>query len=207
MQEQAIRFGNSRQLVGIASLPDNPIPVPAILFLNAGIIHHVGPSRIYVRLARRLAKMGFTSLRFDFAGVGDSCVRTDSLSIEQAIIDDVRQAMDYLETQSGVSQFILIGHCSGAWAAFLAAGEDERVVGAVLINPESGQEDWVEYDYQRKMSRYYENYYAREALLDPQRWKKLLTGKADYRSIFNTVFKTILWNKVSSMFFKVRVRL
>ncbi|MBZ0296673.1 MAG: alpha/beta fold hydrolase [Anaerolineae bacterium] len=207
MREEAVRFGKNQSLVGILTLPENQVPVPTLLFLNAGMIHHVGPSRIYVRLARRLAGLGFSSLRFDFSGIGDSCPRVDDLSIEQAVLDDLRQAMDYLEARLNQSQFILIGHCGGAWAAFASAGENERVVGTILMNPEGTEEDWVEYDRQRKLSRYYENYYVKEALVDPERWKKLLTGRADYRSIYNNVVKTILLNKVSTAAFKVRSRL
>ena len=206
MHEEAIRLGDNENLVGIITLPDNPIPAPAVLFLNAGLIHRIGPSRIYVRLARQLASLGLNCLRFDFSGIGDSCARRDDLPVDQALMDDVRQAMDYLEDRLGIAQFILIGHCGGAWAAFAVAGGDERVVGATLINPEGIDDNWVEYDRQRKISRYYENYYSKEALSDPQRWKKVLTGKADYRSIYNNIVKTVILNKVSTIAFKFRNR-
>src|SRR5690606_33136050 len=203
-QQEAVRVGQTQSLKDSLTTPENPTTLPAVLFLNAGKIHRVGPSRIYVRLARRLAALGFPSLRFDFSGIGDSCARTDSLSLEKAFVDDVQQAMDYLMERLGSSEFILIGHCGGAWVAFLCAGVDERVRGAILMNPEGAEENWVEYDRQRKLSRYYENYYTREALVDPQRWKKLLTGKADYRSIFETVVKSILWNRIRTLSFKLR---
>jgi dienelactone hydrolase len=206
MLEEAIRFGDRQQLIGVLTAPDQPIEsAPAVLFFNAGLIHHVGPSRLYVRLARRLTALGFVTLRFDFSGIGDSGARTDALAIDQAFFDDMRQAMDYLKTHLNVSQFILTGHCSGAWMAFLAAGEDERIVGSVLMNPEGGEEDWVEYDRQRKTSRFYENYYE-DAISDPEKWKKLLTGKAHYRNIANTVFKTVIMNRVSALSFKLRQR-
>lgn len=204
MREEAIRFGERQQLIGVVTAPDQPVDsAPAVLFFNAGLIHHVGPSRLYVRLARRLSALGFVTLRFDFSGIGDSGVRTDALAIEQAFFADMRQAMDYLKTNYNVGQFILTGHCSGAWMAFLAASEDERIVGSVLMNPEAGDEAWVEYDRQRKTSRYYENYYE-NAVSDPEKWKKLLTDKAHYRNIAQTVFKTVIMNRVSAMTFKLR---
>jgi len=206
MQEEAVRFGDHQYLLGILSRPANPAPLPAVLFLNAGLIHHIGPSRIYVRMAREIASMGFNTLRFDFSGVGDSCARADGLPVDVALIHDVRQAMDYLEDRLGISEFLLIGHCGGAWVAFVAAAEDERVIGTVLINPESTQDNWVEYDRQRKESNYYKNYYAKEALFDADRWKKVLTGKADYRSIYNNIVNTVIRNEVSTRTFRLRNR-
>lgn len=207
MREEAIRFGDRQHLIGVVTTPDQPSElVPAVLFFNAGLIHHVGPSRLYVRLARRLAALGFVTLRFDFSGIGDSGARTDGLAVEEGFYDDMRQAMDHLKAHFNISKFILTGHCSGAWMAFLAAGQDERVVGSAIMNPEGNEEDWVEYDRQRKTSRYYENYYAKEAIVDPQKWKKLLTGQAHYRNIANNVLKTIVWNRVSALSFKLRQR-
>jgi len=204
MGEEAVRFGSNQYLMGILTFPDEPIPSLVVLLLNAGMIHHVGPSRIYVRLARRLAAQGMTVLRFDFSGLGDSCARTDSLAIDKALVDDVRQAMNYLDERLEISKFVLMGHCGGAWVAFLAASEDDRVVGAVLMNPEGVENNWVEYDRQRKTSHYYENYYTNDVLLDSQRWKRLLSGKADYRSIFNNIIKNIAWYKISAAAFKLR---
>lgn len=204
MREEAVRLGRNQLLVGVLTSPDQPTDMPTVLMLNAGMTHHVGPSRIYVRLARRFAELGMSSLRFDFSGIGDSGVRTDNLRIEEALMDDVRQAMDDLYARFGQERFILVGHCGGGWVAFVTAGADERVVGAVLLNPEGIEEEWVEYDRQRKVSRYYQNYYGKEALLDSHRWKKLLTGQADYKSIAGNVVNGILRNKLSAMSFKLR---
>lgn len=204
MREEAVQFGVDNHLAGVLTQPDVPVNAPALLLLNAGMIHHVGPSRLYVRLARHLVKQGFTTLRFDFSGIGDSRPRADNLPIEQSVVDDVRQAMDFLTKTTGTSEFILIGHCAGAWVSFLAASQDERVCGSVLMNPDGASEEWVEYDRQRKVSRFYEQYYSREALLDPQRWKKLLTGKASYGSIFRNVVHSIIMNRISTVVFKAR---
>jgi pimeloyl-ACP methyl ester carboxylesterase len=204
MREEAVRFGTNNYLTGVVTTPDKPANAPAILLLNAGMIHHVGPSRIYVRLARRLAQLGFTTLRFDFSGIGDSCARQDNLGLEAAVIDDTGQAMDFLSEYTGTGHFILMGHCAGAWISFLTASRDSRVRGTVLMNPEGAGDEWNEYDRQRKISRFYQQYYSREAITDPERWKKLLTGRANYGSIAKNVVKNILWNRISTVAFKVR---
>ncbi|TXM82163.1 alpha/beta fold hydrolase, partial [Methylobacterium sp. WL116] len=48
-------------------------------------------------------------------------------------LDDFRHALDHLEAQ-GASRVVLVGNCSGAYAAFQAAWRDHRVAGALLAN-------------------------------------------------------------------------
>jgi dienelactone hydrolase len=134
--EHAVTFAAGHSLVGVltkAGLDGNPMR-PAVVLLNAGIVHRVGPNRLHVRIARELARHGFASLRFDLSGIGDSLSRTDGLSLRAAALADIREAMDFVAAELQVSSFILIGLCSGADLAFRAAMADGRVVGAVLID-------------------------------------------------------------------------
>jgi pimeloyl-ACP methyl ester carboxylesterase len=108
---------------------------PAFILLNSGILHRVGSCRLHVKLARALAAGGFTSLRFDFSGIGDSEQRRDSLSFEESSVVEVREAMDYLAQSRGVNNFVLMGLCSGADMGHLTAVQDNRVRGLVLIDP------------------------------------------------------------------------
>ncbi len=83
MIEKIALFGESRNLVGVITQPgDGPAPDFAFVLLNAGVIHHVGPNRINVKLARRLADSGFTVMRFDLSGIGDSRASQSTLSFE-----------------------------------------------------------------------------------------------------------------------------
>lgn len=134
MREEAVLFGGKTALVGVITYPTQARNYPAVLFLNAGGLHRVGPSRLYVDLARTLADSGFLVLRFDFSGFGDSDPRNDGMPFTKSAVTDVRLAMDYLTTTKGIDRFILIGICSGADAAFGTARCDSRVAGAVLIN-------------------------------------------------------------------------
>ncbi|NWG15762.1 MAG: alpha/beta fold hydrolase [Chloroflexi bacterium] len=202
-----VQLGAGKNLVGILARPDDAGAVQsqtAVVFLNAGLIHHVGPTRIYVKMARRLAHMGFVTLRFDLSGVGDSRVRQDNLSLEDMIVDDLNRVMDYLAVTERVQRFVLVGHCGGAFVSLGMALRDARVIGVVMINAEGGDAGWDSYDLKRKTSRYYQNYYGRATLTNPEKWKKLLTGKADYGSIIRNVFQNILWNKLSATAFRAR---
>ena len=60
---------------------------PTMVILSSGILHRPGASRLYVQIARALAEDGFTSLRFDFSGIGDSAVRRDAIPIQVLYLD------------------------------------------------------------------------------------------------------------------------
>lgn len=187
MSDEAVLFGRARSLVGILSdgAPRRDARVlPAVIFLNAGAVHRVGPHRLYVKAARMLAALGFTTLRFDFSGTGDSGPRTMSVYYEQEGVIETREAMDFLSRIRGCSQFVLIGLCSGAITAFQAACADRRVVGIVPINGRGEvAEEHAAYAAQRQQSRYY----WRAAFFDPRSWWKALTGKADYRTVLRAL--------------------
>lgn len=210
MKEEARLFGKNNSLVGVITYPDESLrkpTFPAIIFLNAGLIHHIGPNRLYVKLARRLAAAGFPVLRFDLSGIGDSKPRQDNLPFEKSAVDDVQQAMDDLTKKLGVTSFVLMGHCAGAFNSFSTASVDPRVTGAVMINPEGANDDWSDFDRKRKVSRYYQGYYSRDALTSRERWVKLLTGRASYGSIIRNVAVNIVWNRISTTFFRFRKKL
>jgi pimeloyl-ACP methyl ester carboxylesterase len=137
VSEYAVVFPDSSEaLIGIFTKPEeNSNRVrPAVVFLNAGLLHRIGPNRLYVRMAREMAAHGFSSLRFDLSGIGDSPPRTDGLPLRNAVLRDVLDALDFLSQKRELYSFILIGLCSGADLAFQVALADKRVVGVVLID-------------------------------------------------------------------------
>jgi pimeloyl-ACP methyl ester carboxylesterase len=142
LNEDAVLFGAGRSLVGILSHPEDFDPArPAVLLLNSGLMHRAGPYRLYVKLARQLASLGFLVLRFDFSGVGDSLLRQDDVPQNRAHLLETREAMDYLEAAWGTRRFLSMGICRGAWASFAAACQDPRLIGLTLINPDTLADD------------------------------------------------------------------
>jgi pimeloyl-ACP methyl ester carboxylesterase len=137
MLEKAYKFGKDDCLIGIISEPDaNPATKDnvAVVVLNAGWLHHVGPHRLHVELARDLAYKGFRVLRFDLSGIGDSEVRLDGVPYKERAVADIRDAMDFLSEKQGHSNFVLVGLCSGSDNAHLVAVEDPRVSGIVSLD-------------------------------------------------------------------------
>lgn len=110
-------------------------PRPGLILLNGGIIHRVGPNRLYVELARHVADgPGHAVLRFDLAGIGDSDAPR-STDLRASVAADIRDAIDHVSTTLAHPRVVVGGLCSGADNAFATALSDPRVVGVILLDP------------------------------------------------------------------------
>lgn len=183
MNERPMTLGSARSLVGIASFPDegrvDPAR-PALIVVNAGHVHRVGPHRLHVTLNRRMAARGFVAMRFDFSGIGDSLQRPDSLPFGQSAVQEVREVMDELGRIAAIDRFCVAGLSSGGLVAIETAVADRRVVGACMMNPHGFAEtqEWTQHVERLSEGRIY----ARNVFqLDS--WRKLLTGKTNYRRL------------------------
>ncbi|MBK7862390.1 MAG: hypothetical protein IPJ65_28030 [Archangiaceae bacterium] len=128
MKEHAVTFGAAGNLSGILCEPEHPVPgAPAVLMWNVGIHHRVGAFRVWVDLARRLAEAGFTSLRFDLSGMGDSEVRRGGdQDVERKA--DLDEAMAFVTRRTGITTFAPVAFCSGIDQLHDLGLRDERVV-------------------------------------------------------------------------------
>ena len=187
MKEQAFQFGNHNHISGIITRPEqtNGRPRPGVLLLNPGLIHRVGPSRLYVKIARRLAAAGYTVLRFDFSNVGDTPKRRDTLSFEESSILETQEAMDFITEAGGGEQFVLAGIYSGADVSFFTAIADPRVIGIVpmdLCNIPSSR---------FQLSAY------KQRLFKPRSWLRLVSASSDIRNLLESAKSRIYamkWN-------------
>ncbi|MET0342508.1 MAG: alpha/beta fold hydrolase [Polyangiales bacterium] len=191
VRETPIRFGPSDGLFGIHTQPAEHARAPrsggytAILMLNVGTNHRVGPNRLYVRMARHWARAGYHTLRFDLAGMGDSRAAAGYATARlysKDSVADVQAAIDALAAR-GCERFVLLGLCSGAYAAFQTTLADGRVVAQVLLNPRRlsvAKGDTLETVMSEayKSSRYYQR-----ALLTPRTYLRLLRGEVNTRGI------------------------
>ena len=187
VREEVLRAGSERSLVGVASFPDGPAKSGVVL-LNAGLVHRVGPGRLWVSLARNLSQLGLATLRIDFSGVGDSAESAGLARFEVSAPREARAAMDALQAASGVQRFALIGLCSGAEIAFKTALEDSRVHTLVLINSprflEEPSAELVAALEEKQAARYYWSV----ALRNPRSWWKAVRGRADLGAMLRAFF-------------------
>jgi hypothetical protein len=184
MKENAVVFGDDSPLVGIVTQPDGGFDerLPLFLFLNAGLGHRVGPNRLHVTLARKLAELGAASLRFDFSGIGDSPVSASVSASEELAASQVIQAMNFLGRSTGADKFVPFGLCSGGNVGFAVTVSDSRIVGAILINasviPSSHSEEQSFEAHKRAQAHHHRN-----RLWDRKAWARVLTGRSDLSGV------------------------
>jgi hypothetical protein len=107
---------------------------PTLLLLNNSVDHHVGPNRMWVDWGRRMATLGFGSVRVDLSGIGDSPTRpgqADDHPYGRWSVPDVVEAVEAVDRGAGV---VPVGLCSGARNA-LDAAVRARLRGVCAVNP------------------------------------------------------------------------
>jgi pimeloyl-ACP methyl ester carboxylesterase len=110
-----------------------------VTFFSGGSDRRIGPNRLWVDMARCWAARGFTAVRVDPPGLGDSDgdesawgqphAHYDTREIERA-----NELLTALESRGLASRFLLVGFCSGAYRSLHAAVKDPRVVGVFAID-------------------------------------------------------------------------
>lgn len=180
MEEQPLFFGGSQRLFGILTRPAADrarAGRPAVILLNAGTVHRIGPHRLSVAMARRWAGLGFFVLRLDLTGIGDSPAPRgglENLCYPPSFPRDVDLAMGEVSAATGSSRFVLAGLCSGGDIPLSVGSEDRRVAGAVMMNPRTFMVADVQQVKQHQNAQHY-----RDSLRKPESWAKLLRGEVD----------------------------
>lgn len=158
----------------------------AVLIVAGQPQTRVGSHRMFTDLARMLASMGVTSLRFDVGGWGDS--PGEALPFEASDRDIAAAAARLRGEVRALAPLWVLGLCDGASAAVLALPA-LRAAGAtvdalVLINP------WVrsEASLADAMVR---TYYAKR-LFQPEFWARLLTGKVSAANLLREPLRHLL---------------
>lgn len=126
---------NGETLRGILHEPEGAAPGPIVVFLHGWAGSRLGPHRMFVHFARRLAAAGCPSLRFDFRGRGDSEGGTMQATI-RSMVADAGAAIDAVTDRMPRRKVVLLGICSGCKVAIACAAGDPRVGGLALWSAE-----------------------------------------------------------------------
>jgi dienelactone hydrolase len=162
----------------------------AILFVNEGAHHGVGPQRLWVQLARRWASQGHVVLRFDITGIGDSPVRPgqrDLTTYGPMAIDDVKEAVSFLRSRSGARSVTALGLCSGSYHIYMAAVLGARIDQLIPINqPVFQWEEGMSPD-EADLHAAVVAHTARQAQAtkDPRKWLGILTGEIPLQRVLD----------------------
>lgn len=141
---------------------------------NVGVVipvggpqYRAGSHRQFVLLARFLAEAGFTVLRFDYRGMGDS---TGDLRQFEEVSDDISAAIDAFQHECPeVERVVLWGLCDAASSSLIYwdATKDRRLAGLILLNP------WVRSE--ASLATTHLKHYYGQRLFQADFWIKLLS--------------------------------
>jgi hypothetical protein len=120
-------------LFGVLTCPQDNRRDTGFIFINSGLLHRVGPFRLYVDIARQIARAGFPSIRLDLSGKGDSDALS-GVSLAEANIANLSAACRKLQEETGASKFVLGGLCSGADDAVQAGLEIDNLAGIFMFD-------------------------------------------------------------------------
>ncbi|MDB4933276.1 MAG: hypothetical protein JWP87_248 [Labilithrix sp.] len=194
--ERSVFVDPARHVFGVLTTPLSAASSGrAVLLLNAGAIHHIGPNRLYVALARRWAAAGDHVLRLDISGIGESPTRAgevENMVYSPRALEDVGAAVAWLRKQPNVTSVWSVGLCSGAYHAMKGAVAGQDVSGIIAINPLTffwTPDTPLDFPAFRVVSE--ADSYQRAAL-NPAKWKKLLLGQVPVRRALETVGRRML---------------
>jgi alpha-beta hydrolase superfamily lysophospholipase len=179
--EHPVFFGAERQLFGIVTEPSkDEVRRRGVILLNSGADYHIGPRRMHVSLARRWAQRGYSVLRMDLPGLGDSAKgsgRSGNEIFPPGAVEGIRAAVDLMRTEYGVRDLTVGGMCSGAFHSLQAAMEGLPVNRVLMVNPlnffwEDGAQTTAvqSWEVAHKPAAY------RAQVLSPQAWRRVLSG-------------------------------
>lgn len=144
MFETPVAIGDAPQLAGLLSEPARDPETPTqgpkvgVILLSAGIARRIGPSRLYVELAREWAGQGVTVLRLDLSGLGDSPSHPkhgEQMVYSPAAMGEVTRAVELMRSRIGDGALYVMGMCSGGYHGLKAALNGADVDSVVVINP------------------------------------------------------------------------
>ncbi len=171
-------------MFGILHLPDKPAS-RGLLVVTGGPTYRVGPHRMNVTLGRELTDAGIPVMRFDFLGTGDSDGDLRTHKQGEAVLTDIRAAIDkFFEQAPGLENVAIWGLCRGAIRTLEYAYQDSRVSGIVLLNPR------VDNDKIGAVASIKHYYWQR--LTNPEFYRKMISGKIDTIQSFKDLSKIVL---------------
>lgn len=178
MIEQGVIFNsNGKQLIAIEHLPmaealpsNNTQTKKGLIIVVGGPQTRVGSHRLFVYLARALAKQGITVFRFDYTGAGDS---EGDISSFTEVKNDISAAINTFEQRhDDITDLALWGLCDAASAILLYLNDNpqqDKIKHLWLLNP------WVRQTH-TEAKTYLRSYYIKR-VLSKDFWHKLFSGK------------------------------
>ncbi|MEA3030036.1 MAG: hypothetical protein QOJ53_36 [Sphingomonadales bacterium] len=161
-----------------------------LLLVTGGSQTRIGSHRMYERLAKSLAQLGYPCLRYDRRGVGDSAGEDPGFRGSAA---DLKAAAAAFRRESpGLERILGFGLCDGATALALF-GAEAKLDALILVNP------WLVEAQAGDPAPAAIRAHYRKRLLSREGWKKILSGAVDYRKLLKGIRKITARREASSL--------
>ncbi|HTZ09550.1 MAG TPA: alpha/beta hydrolase [Acidimicrobiales bacterium] len=136
--ERPVRIGDAA-LFGIVTEPEDGPARTTVVCFNTGRSRRIGPSRLWVELARKWAADGLRTVRVDMSGLGESGLHPGQ---PRGVVYPPEAPVDVAAVARAVapedpSEVVLVGLCSGAFHA-VEGGAVLGARGVVAVNPVLG---------------------------------------------------------------------
>jgi uncharacterized protein len=136
---------NGEKIFGILHRPLHSHHVPGIVICPGFAGNKCGKFRMFVTLAKELAKQGIAVLRFDYRGSGDSEGEFNDITLEGKTIDTIK-CLDFLANHQQIdpSRLGLLGRSLGGAIAVLTARRYQGIKSLALWAPVFKSDPWRE---------------------------------------------------------------
>ena len=138
-QERTVYFeAEGAQLFGIITELQTPNGY-GMLIIQGGDTVNVSllRNRLSVTIARLFAAAGYSTLRFDYHGLGESSGVLGELRLSSPFAPDAIAAVECLRNETGIEDVFLLGACFSARTALSAAFHIQNISGIVMATPPS----------------------------------------------------------------------
>jgi pimeloyl-ACP methyl ester carboxylesterase len=121
--------------------PSKNAGAPWVVFCHGFTGQRMGPGYLFVKLARQLQTYGYSCLRFDFRGSGESDGLFRDMTVK-TMEQDIEFIVKELQIRHSPSKVILLGHSFGGMIAAMHAGA-LGAQGLILISPVGNPEGLI----------------------------------------------------------------
>ena len=133
MEEERIFFeARGATIEGLLSLEQESTKGSVIICHPHPLFGGNMDNNVVTAIVRIAAMWDFTSLRFNFRGVGESTGTFGGGTSEQ---EDVKGAVDYLEERKNPPAIVMAGYSFGAIAGLPIGADDERIKALIGVAP------------------------------------------------------------------------
>lgn len=142
-REPIVLQSDNQKIFGVIHRPLVDYMTPAIIMCHGLAGNKIGRYRSYVNSATELVKKGFTVLRFDFRGSGDSEGDLQDMTITSAV-NDTLVVLNYLLEDPRVDsdRIGIFGRSFGGAVSLLTACKSDAIKSIALWAPIFHAKDW-----------------------------------------------------------------